>query len=572
MKRASKIFLALLALGALLASSPSPATGDPARTDESAILRDFADAVVLLEEHYADKLDYEQITKMAILGMLHTLDPHSHYYDKREFARFRIEQTSQYFGIGATIGTRNGKVYILAPFPDTPAYRGGLRYGDQIVAINGESIEGWPSAQVSARLRGPRGTAVEVQILRAGEKKPRTVKLVRDAVPLPSISSAYLLQGDVGYVSLQRGFNTTTDEELTRALSRLESQGMKALILDLRNNQGGLLDQAVRTAEKFLAQGQVILTQKSRASQKVYTSRNPHPNLTPLLVLVNENTASASEIVTAAIQEHDRGLVVGEPTFGKALVQTIMPLPFGAGLTLTTAKYLTPSGRLIQRTYDNLSFYDYYARHRPGARPSPSTAPPRSGPAFHSESGRTFYGGGGITPDIIVPATQLTEDQVRLQGAIFAFARELVAGLIPGLEAYRVEKIEFHHVLGDQEYRITDAVLDAFAQFVLAHRRDFHISAATIEKNREFARVYIRFEVATAAYGLETAAQALNEIDLQLLKALDAIPQATELAEKYRARLTAKRATSRLMAPRSDNRQGFLAPSTTWRRNGGRAG
>lgn len=512
--------------------------GVPSKPDEQVILDDFADALTLLQEHYVDKIDYEQVTKMAILGMLHTLDPHSNYYDKREFARFRIEQTSQYFGIGATIGARNGKVYILAPFADTPAYRGGLRYGDQIVAINRESTEGWPSVQVSARLRGPRGTPVEVQVLRAGEQKPRSVKLVRDAVPLPSISNAYLIKNSIAYIDLERSFNTTTDEEMTQALNGLESEGMTSIILDLRDNPGGILDQAVRIAEKFLYKDQIILTQKSRANKRdatrIYRSRNEHPNLMPLVILVNRGTASASEIVSGAIQEHDRGIIVGESTFGKGLVQTILPLPFGVGLTLTTAKYLTPSGRLIQRTYDNLSFYDYYARLRPGARGRLSPSP--AGPAFQTDAGREVYGGGGITPDKVVPPTQLTETQLRLQGAIFAFARDLVAGLAPGLESYRVTTIEFNHVLGEHEYRISDNALNAFTKFALGRKNEFHITPSMIEHNREFIRMSLRFEAVTAAHGLETAQQVLSETDIQLLKAIEEISPAGDLVEKYKVR------------------------------------
>ncbi len=548
MKRALGLSVIGLTLVLLIGSAPSPALPHAwgktkGAVDEQTIMDDFATAMTLIEQHYADQINYEEITKMAVLGMLHTLDPHSSYYDKREFARFRLEQTSQYFGIGATIGARNGKVYILAPFPNTPAYRGGLRYGDQIVAINGESTENWPSAQVSARLRGPRGTSVEIQIRRAGEQTPRTVKLTRDAVPLPSIASAYFIRPGIGYINLQRGFNTTTDEEMSQTLTRLQAEGMNATIIDLRNNPGGFLDQAVRMAERFIARGQVILTQKSRSNKReasrVYESQNGEPNLMPLVVLVNGTTASASEIVTAAIQEHDRGIVVGEPTFGKALVQTIMSLPFGAGLTLTTAKYLTPSGRLIQRNYSNLSFYDYYVGSRNGTQEdgTPLPLPASTGPVFRTDSGREVYGDGGITPDTTVPATQITDTQSRLQSVTFAFVRELGAGLIAGLESYRVGNIEFDHTLGEQEYRITDDILQAFAKFTQAHKDEFHIPASVIEENREFIRNSIRFEIVTAAYGLETAAQVFNEIDIQLLKAVEVIPQAIDLAKKYKERV-----------------------------------
>lgn len=527
----------LLSLCVVLPLAPSRS---PERSpDEQAILADFAEALTIIDENYVEKLDYESVVKAAILGMLHTLDPHSNFYDKREFARFRIEQTSQYYGIGATIGARNGKVYILAPFENTPAHRAGLRYGDQIVAINGESTEGWPSAQVSERLRGPRGTTVEVQILRAGEKEPRTVRLVRDAIPLPSIVNGYLIRPGIGYVALSRGFNTTTDDELQNVLAELQKQGATRLILDLRNNPGGFLEQAVRVADRFLAAGQLILTQKSRAgrrhAERQYYAQNGNPNLMPLVILVNRATASASEIVSGAIQEHDRGLIVGEPTFGKALVQTIIPLPFGTGLTLSTAKYLLPSGRFIQRSYIGLSPYSYYAQRRETETPSPP-----HGPSFRTDVGREVYGGGGITPDVLVPAAQLTREQSSLLGPIFAFTRELVAGLIPGLERYRVPGITFRHVLKPEEYRITDDVLEAFKKYLQEHRAEFRLSPKVVDENREFVRTYIRYEVVTAAYGIETAAQALNEIDVQLLKAIEVLPKAVELAESYRQRIAKK--------------------------------
>lgn len=506
---------------------------------EQTILADFAEALTLIDEHYVEKIDYESVVKAAILGMLHTLDPHSNFYDKREFARFRIEQTSQYYGIGATIGARNGKVYILAPFENTPAHRAGLRYGDQIVAINGESTEGWPSIQVSERLRGPRGTAVEVRILRAGEREPRTVRILRDAIPLPSIVNAYMIRPGIGYIALSRGFNTTTDEELQNALAELQAQGATRLILDLRSNPGGFLEQAVRVADRFLAAGQLILTQKSRTgrrqAERQYYAQNGTPNLMPLVILVNRGTASASEIVAGAIQEHDRGLIVGEPTFGKALVQTIVPLPFGTGLALSTAKYLLPSGRFIQRSYLGLSYHSYYAQRREGEVPTPP-----QGPGFRTDTGREVYGGGGIAPDVVVPAVTLTREQSALLGPIFAFARELVAGLIPGLEQYRVPGITFRHVLKPGEYRITDEVIEAFKKYLHEQRSQFRLSLKTVDENREFVRNYIRYEVITAAYGIETAAQVLNEIDLQVLKAIEVMPKAVELAESYRQRVVKK--------------------------------
>jgi carboxyl-terminal processing protease len=516
----------------------TPLTSRGSAIDEQTVLTDFAEALTIVDEHYVDKVEYESSVKTAILGMLHTLDPHSNFFDKREYARFRIEQTSQYYGIGATIGPRNGKVYVLAPFENTPAHRAGLRYGDQIIAINGESTDGWPSGQVSERLRGPRGTTVEVQIMRSGEKAPRTIKLTRDAVPLPTITNAYIVRPGIGYISLARGFNTTTADELQQALSKLSSQGATRIVLDLRGNPGGFLEQAIRVADQFLYSGQLVLTQKSRSgrrnAERPYYAQNTSPNLMPLVVLVNRGTASASEIVAASIQEHDRGLIVGESSFGKALVQTIMPLPFGTGLTLSTAKYLTPSGRLIQRNYSNLSFYSYYAG-RDNPQPS-QPEPPASGPAFRTDTGREVYSGRGITPDISAPPTTLTREQSDMLGAIFAFTRELVAGTVRSLERYRVEGITFVQAVSQNEYRISDDVLDAFKKSALERKDPPRLTAKVIDENREFLRNYIRYEVVSAAHGLETATQVLNDTDLQVLKGIEAFPKATEISDGFKQR------------------------------------
>ncbi len=543
MNRRITITALSLILLTLLAGAAFSRSGE--RTQEEALLNEFAEAMSLVEQNYVDKIDYEGLVKRSILGMLHTLDPHSSYFDKREFQRFRVEQTSQYFGIGATIGARSGKVYVLAPFENTPAHRAGLRYGDQLTAVNGESTENWPSPQVSERLRGPRGTPVEVTVLRIGEKQPLTFKLLRDAVPLPSISSAYLIRSGVAYINLSRGFNTTTDDELEQALNKLASTGMSKVVLDLRGNPGGFLEQAVRVAQEFLYNSQLIVTQQSRANkrnfERPFTASDDTPNLMPLVVLVNGTTASASEIVAGAIQEHDRGVLVGEPTFGKALVQTIFPLPFGAGLTLSTARYLTPSGRFIQKSYSDLSFYDYLARHRDeGLNPVP-LAPSQEGPAFRTDAGRTMYGGGGLRPDYVVASTRVTRQQTRLLGPVFLFARELVGGAFSNFGQYRVDAIRFNHQLEDNEYRVTDELLDSFKKYTLDRKDEFRIPAKQIDENREFIRTYIRFEIVSAAYGLETASTVLNELDLQLLKAIEALPRATELANGFRSRVPAKR-------------------------------
>ncbi|MBA2341137.1 MAG: PDZ domain-containing protein, partial [Pyrinomonadaceae bacterium] len=323
-----------------------------------AVEQDFSDALTIVEQNYVDggKLDYNTVIKSSIIGMLRSLDPHSNYYDRAEFEELRTDQRSEYFGIGASINNwrLNGDqvdTYIMATFEGSPAERAGLRYGDRIVSVDGQTMAGKSSAEVRDKIRGPRGTTVKVAVERTSNGRTETVEITRDAVPQPSVPDYYMLRPGVGYVDMTRGFNYETAAELDRAIEVLRERGATSLVLDLRGNPGGFLDQAVKVADEFLSRGQVILTQKgrSRGGERTYKSNNNQPNVTPLVVLINGGSASASEIVAGALQDHDRALIVGENSFGKGLVQSIIPLEYGAGLTLTSAKYYTPSGRLIQR-------------------------------------------------------------------------------------------------------------------------------------------------------------------------------------------------------------------------------
>ncbi|HLL14734.1 MAG TPA: S41 family peptidase, partial [Pyrinomonadaceae bacterium] len=336
----------------------------------AAIEEDFAEALTIVQENYVDgtKIDYNAAFKSSIIGMLRSLDPHSNYYDSKEFEELQADWRSEYYGIGATIGDRTiagqTDTYILATFPGAPATRAGLRFADRIVEVNGEAIKGKTSSDVRDRLRGPKGSTVKVTVERASTKALETVEITRDAVGQPTIPDSYMLKPGVGYIDMTRGFNRSTAEEFIAALEDLRKQGMTSLVLDLRGNPGGLLDQAVKVAERFLQRGQLILSQKGRAegSQRTYESRNSSPDNVPLVVLVNRNSASASEIVAGALQDHDRALIIGETSFGKGLVQSIIPMEYGTAVTLTSSKYYTPSGRLIQRDYTNEGLYDYYTR------------------------------------------------------------------------------------------------------------------------------------------------------------------------------------------------------------------
>jgi carboxyl-terminal processing protease len=511
------------------------------------ILDDYQSAVEVITDNYAGEIDYEKATQAAIQGMLTTLDPHSMYFPQNEFRKLKEDQDSRFYGIGVTILQHRDGVYVQSAVEDTPAARAGLRYGDRIVEVDGKDAREWTSEQVSKNVRGERGEAVKLKVERAGSEAPLYFNIVRDAVPLPSIRNSYMIRPGTGYVGLTGGFQHTTADELSEALTNLKAQGMRQLVLDLRGNPGGLLDQAIAVASEFLPRGQVVVSVRGRSEGQpiVYKSRGNEVEDLPIVVLINRNTASASEIVAGAIQDHGRGLIVGETSFGKGLVQRVFQLPFGTGLTLTTAHYYTPYGRLIQRDYSNGSFYDYYVRHNPEEETQPQPAPgaeqpaptptprPPTGPAVKTAAGRVFYGGGGITPDIEVKPQAISPLRGRIIEAAFYFTRQLASGQIPGLESYRIEKVNYNHSPRANDYPITDKVTEAFLNFI---KRDPEqgLQPAQFEAEMEFVRLRLRNEIITAAYNSDSGTRVLLDSDPQTLRALEALPDARRLAESVR--------------------------------------
>ncbi len=525
----------------------TPSTPVPGAVTGTTVKNDLSEALSVIQDNYIDgkKLDYNSIFKSSISGMLTVLDPHSNYFDPVENAAFRNEQRSEYFGIGATIGDlrEDGKVntYIRSTFQNAPAHRAGLRYGDRITAIDGQSMTGKPYGEVRKFLLGPRGTVVKVTVEHAANKQSETYTITRNAVSVPSIPQAYLVRPGVGYVAMTSSFSQTTANEFQAALDELHSKGMKMLILDLRGNRGGLLIQAVLVANAFLQKGQLIVEQKGRirGATEPYKAINESPDQIPLVVLVNGESASAAEIVAGALQDHDRALIVGENTFGKGLVQLPIQLEHDSALLLTVAKYLTPSGRSIQRDYSNGGFYDYLTRG--GLSADRSTAAPvqPSGPESRTDSGRAVYGGGGITPDEFAkPATQKPAEN-RLIDSIFAFSLELVSGRVAGFEGYQVQKpIQYDHDITADEYPVTEALFKELKRFV-ASRPSFKVTPEQLDKARPFVERQLRYDVATAAFGSLAAVQVLYENDPQIARAVEAMPRARELA------LAARRAKAR---------------------------
>src|SRR5262249_16301332 len=336
-------------------------------------VRSFVKAIQQIEDNYAVTPDKERLTRGAVLGMLHSREPHSSFYGRREFSEMQDEQSSHFYGIGVTINQRNGRLYVIGVSQGMPAERAGLRYGDAITAVDGHSTRDWLQSDALKYVRGERGTEVHVTVERAGSPGPLTVEITRDEVPFPSVGNVFMMRPGIGDVGLTGGVSQEAGGEVGGAISKLKEQGMNSLILDLRRNPGGLLEQALRVAEMFLPKGVEIVSVRGREGRypsKVSRSENQNPETMPLVVLINGETASASEIVAAAMQDQRRARLVGEESFGKGLVQTIYPLRWGTGLTLTTAKYYTPNGRSIQRPYNGVGIYDYFVANRGGASPT----------------------------------------------------------------------------------------------------------------------------------------------------------------------------------------------------------
>lgn len=525
--------------------APNGTSNTKAAVTSSVVRNDLSEALSLIQSNHIDgkKLDYNNVFKSSINGMLNVLDPHSTYFDPVEYASFRTEQRSEYFGIGATIGDlRQGdqvNTYIRATFENAPAARAGLRFGDRIVEVDGKSMKGKTYPEVRKFLLGPRGTVVKVTVEHAASRQTETVTITRDAVPLPSIPQAYMVRPGVGYVAMTGGFNLTTSDEFQEALQDLHSQGMNTLILDLRGNRGGLLIQAVRVANTFLQRGQLIVKQEGRikGSSENFKAVNDAPDPTPLVVLVNGDSASAAEIVAGALQDHDRALIVGENTFGKGLVQLPIQLEYDSALLLTIAKYFTPSGRLIQRDYSGGGFYDYYvpggvASEKSNENNSQPVQP--TGPESRTDMGRAVYGGGGIAPDEVAKPWKMTAAENKLTDAIFAFALELTTGRVAGFDSYKVQRpIEFRHDLKDNDFPITDALFREMKRFVAA-RPELKATPEQLDRSRAFVEKQLRYELATAAYGMMAALQVFNESDPQIARAVEAMPRARELAQAAR--------------------------------------
>jgi len=497
--------------------NPSAAPGGDADVRDS--LHTFTDVYSLVEQNYAEPVNPDKaIYNGAIPGMLHVLDPHSNFFDPKAYSLLREDQRGKYYGVGMTVGPRNNKVIVIAPFVGTPAYRAGIRPGDIIVAVAGKPTDNMSTGDVADLLKGPKGTTVHITIVREGADKPIEFAVVRDEIPRYSVDLHFLIRPGIGYMHVS-GFNETTEKEVGDALDQMGD--LKGLILDLRQNPGGLLSEGVGVADKFLRKGQLIVSHHGRSSpEKRYVATHGDGGKEyPLVVLVNRGTASAAEIVAGAIQDHDRGLIVGETTFGKGLVQTVYPLSENTGLALTTAKYYTPSGRLIQRDYSNVSLYDYYFDRDTDNKTA-------SREVKLTDSGRTVYGGGGITPDVKLDPIKSNhfQDTLLQHYAFFNFAKHYMLN---------------HHPA--KNFEADDAVLQDFHKFLDSEKVPY--SEADMLENNDWVRSSLKSEIFVDAFGQEEGLKVRAESDPEVVKALDLLPQAKALAENAK-RIVAERTSS----------------------------
>lgn len=499
----------------------SQKVGAQSEADESSLrqsLRAFTSVYQVVEQNYAEPLTGDKPDKViydgAIPGMLRVLDPHSSFYDPKAYAKMREDQHGKYYGVGMliqpqTIGGAQ-KIVVVSPFEGTPSYKAGIRPGDVIAAVDGKSTDNMSSEDVANMLKGPKGTHVQVTMAREGAAKPLVFDLIRDEIPHNSIDLKYEIRPGVAYIHITN-FQETTSRELNDALDGFGD--VKGLVLDLRGNPGGLLSEAVAVSDRFLRKGQVIVSQRGRAfPEQVYRASHGNGGREyPIVVLVNRGTASAAEIVSGALQDHDRALVVGETTFGKGLVQTVYQLSENTGLALTTYHYYTPSGRLIQRNYDNVSLYDYYYNHDQQQQNNANRE------VKLTDSGRTVYGGGGIAPDekIETPHSNRFQDTLLQHYSFFNFAKHYLANR-------SVEK----------NFQVDDAVMGEFRQFLTSQQVSY--TDQDLAGVGDWVKANIKAEIFTSQFGQQEGLKVRADWDPMIGKALSYLPQAQALEENAR--------------------------------------
>jgi carboxyl-terminal processing protease len=514
------LVVTVLLLCAILGAIYGPnvrATSSSADDYQSAV-RDFTRVLDVVQNNYAEHVDVDKaVYQGAIPGMLRMLDPHSNFFDAKQFALLREDQRGKYYGVGMVVAPRENHTVVMAPYVGAPAYNAGLRPGDVIVKVDEKATDGLTTSEVADLLKGPKGTVVKITVAREGYAEPLVFTVTRDEIPRHSVDIAFLLKPGIGYIRLS-GFNETTDREIAEGLKQLNASQLDGLIFDMRGNPGGLLNEAVAVGDMFLDKNQLIVSHHGRSSpnRPYYAVRGNQGVTVPLVILVNNNSASATEIVAGAVQDHDRGLIVGETTFGKGLVQTVTPLSENTGLALTTARYYTPSGRLIQRDYKSISLYEYHYERKVPEHPTEIKL---------TDSGRQVTGGGGITPDIVVAAPKLNKFEESL------FRADVFIPVETGVGGFT------RYYLGSKptitkQFEVDDSVMKSFREYLAKH--NVHYTEPEMAENQDWIKRKIKQEIFMSAFGQQEGFKVLLEADPQVQKAVDSIPQARALYQNAR--------------------------------------
>jgi carboxyl-terminal processing protease len=519
-RRGLILVIVVLVLSAVLGGiyGPSVRATTSSTDDFRSSVESFTSVLDVVQSNYAEPVDVDKaVYQGAIPGMLRMLDPHSNFFDSRQFALLREDQRGKYYGVGMVVAPRENHTVVVAPYVDAPAFKAGLRPGDVIAKVDDKSTDGLSTTEVADMLKGPKGTIVKIQVSREGWNDPLVFSVTRDEIPRHSVDIVTMLKPGIGYVRLTQ-FNETTDREVADALKQLSATSLDGLVLDMRNNPGGLLNEAVAVGDIFLEKNQLIVSYHGRSApeRRFYAIRGNQGMTVPLVILVNNNSASAAEIVTGAVQDHDRGLVVGETTFGKGLVQTVTPLSENTGLALTTARYYTPSGRLIQRDYKSISLYEYHYERKVPEHPTEIR---------QTDSGRQVTGGGGITPDIVVEQPKYTKFQEEMFREDVFFPQEQGVG---GFTRYFLgTRPSITH-----SFEVDDKVVKDFRDYLAKH--NIHYTEPEFAENQDWVKRKIKQEVFMSNFGTQEGFKVLLEADPQVQKAVEAIPQARALYENAR--------------------------------------
>lgn len=478
-----------------------------------------------IEYQYVDTINKKDLVEKTVTSMLQSLDPHSSYIAASEFETVNEPLEGNFDGIGVEFNIIKDTIRVVTPIEGGPSEKIGIRSGDKIVKVEGKNVAGVKitNKEVFEKLRGKSGTIVTVSILRSGIAKPLDFKITRDAIPLYSLDASYMLKQNIGYIKISK-FAATTYEEYLKAFNELSKQGMKKLILDLRGNPGGYLNAAVDISDEFLTNGlQIVYTQGKANPKKTYkaTSRGSFEN-NPLVILIDEGSASASEIVAGAIQDNDRGTIIGRRSFGKGLVQDQLQLPDGSAIRLTIARYYTPTGRCIQKPYSadkNQYYSEEYDRYENGELLNEDSIKMDKTKQYKTPEGKIVYGGGGIMPDVFVPIdtakTNSFLNKVFYAGAINTFAFEYADKNRNQIKVYKTANNYIN------QFEISNAILDEFYEYCF--KQNLSLENPSKSKTNEALKPYLKAFIGRDVFDKDAYYPIINQKDKSIIKAIEVL-------------------------------------------------